>query len=117
MTRGDIFRQAEITVVMPTLYQGTRTTSTRRSPAEKDADKILSILDKRSFEPHSLAYLMTSENVNLQKPLFDFAVAILNAMAAKEASGTTRNDEEYNLASCSRFVIEQIIAKMGTGTP
>ncbi|WXW92497.1 hypothetical protein SEA_ENYGMA_272 [Streptomyces phage Enygma] len=113
MATGDIFRQAQLSVIAPDIYQGARTTSTRRSPAEKDADKILSILDKRTFEPHVLAYLMCSQHEELQKPLFDLALAILNAMAAKEANGTTRNDDEYNRASVARFVIEQIIVRMG----
>ncbi|AXH67203.1 hypothetical protein SEA_WOFFORD_263 [Streptomyces phage Wofford] len=110
---GDIFRQAEVSVIAPDVYQGARVTSTRRSPAEKDADKILSVLDKRTFNPHVLAYLMCSQNEELQKPLFDLAIAILNAMAAKEANGTTRNDEEYNRCSVARFVIEQMIIRMG----
>jgi hypothetical protein len=113
MANGDIFRLAETTVIMPDVYQGARVTSTRRSPAEKDADKILSVLNKRTFDAHTLAYLMCSEHESLQKPLFDLAVAIINAMAAKEANGTTRNDDEYNRAAVCRFVIEQIIIRMG----
>ncbi len=111
---GDIFRQAEVSVIAPDMYQGARTTSTRRSAGEKDADKILSVLDKRTFNAHALAYLMCSQHEELQKPLFDLAIGIINAMAAKEAAGTTRNDDEYNRASVARFIIEQMIIRMGT---
>jgi hypothetical protein len=109
MTRS-VFR--DWNVISPDVYEGTRTTSTRRSAGEKDAEKILDILNKLTFEPHSLAYLMTSESLALQKPLFDLAMAILNAMAAKAAAGTTRNDEEYNRCMAARFTIEQIITMM-----
>lgn len=112
--QGNVFNYRQWSVIAPDIYEGTRTTSTRRSAGEKDADKILAMLDKRSFEPHSLAYLMTSQHEALQKPLFDFAIAILNAMAAKAASGTTRNDDEYNRCMAAQFTIEQIIAKMGS---
>jgi hypothetical protein len=111
---GNVFKYRQWSVIAPDIYEGTRTTSTRRSAGEKDADKILGILDKRSFDPHSLAYLMASEHIELQKPLFELAIAILNAMAGKAAAGTTRNDEEYNRCMASRFAIEQIIVMMGS---
>lgn len=108
---SDVFRS--FNVHPPGMYEGTRTTSTRRSPLEKDAAKILSILNQRSFNADAAAYLMLSEDVAYSKPLFDLAIAILNAFADKNAACSTRNDEEYNLSSASRFTIEQIIMMMG----
>lgn len=97
----------------PGMYEGTRTTSTRRSAGEKDADKILAILNQRTFNADSIAYLMLSQDEVYSKPLFDMAIAILNAFADKNAYGTTRSDQEYNLSAASRFTIEQIITMMG----
>lgn len=108
---SDVFRS--FNVHPPGMYEGTRTTSTRRSPLEKDAAKILSILDQRSFNADAAAYLMLSENVMYAKPMFDLAIAILNALADKNAACSTRNDEEYNLSAASRFTIDQIIMMMG----
>jgi hypothetical protein len=96
------------------MYEGTRTTSTRRSPLEKDAMAILKILDKRSFNADAAAYLMISEGEEFTKPLFDLAIAILNGFADKNVAMTTRNDEEYNVSAASRFTIEQIITMMGS---
>lgn len=109
---ASVFEYREWNVISPDIYQGTRTTSTGRSAGEKDAQVILSMLDKRTFEPHSLAYLMTSGHIELQKPLFEMAMAILNAMAGKAAHATTRNDEEYNRCMAARFAIEQIMTMM-----
>jgi hypothetical protein len=108
---SDVFRS--FNVHPPGMYSGTRTTSTRRGPIEKDADKILAILNQRSFNADAIAYLMLSENEVYSKPLFDLAIAILNGFADKNASCTTRNDEEYNLSAASRFTLEQIITMMG----
>lgn len=107
---ADIFRS--FNVHPPGMYEGTRTTSTRRSQGERDAEKIINIVNVRTFEPHSLAYLLASHDPRLAKPLFDLAVAIINAYADKNVTGT-EGDEEYNVSDASRFVLEQIIAKMG----
>lgn len=75
---------------------------------------ILKILDKRSFNVDAAAYVMLSEGEEFSKPLFDLAIAILNAFADKNANHSTRSDQEYNISAASRFTIEQIITMMGT---
>lgn len=108
---SDVFRS--FNVHPPGMYEGTRTTSTRRSPLEKDAMAILKILDKRSFNADAAAYVMLSEGEEFSKPLFDLAIAIINAFADKNANHSTRSDQEYNISAASRFTIENIMTMLG----
>lgn len=104
MSRRNVFHWTQ--VIAPDMYEGARLITPKPTSYERLANRIMDELDKRSFDPNALAYLMTTYPEPIQGPLFAFVVAFLNAWAGKQA---IRSEEEGQLVEEAKFVIEKII--------
>lgn len=105
------FKQTSI--IAPAMHEGARLLTPRPGSYEKLANKLMDEMDKRTFDAHAFAYLLSTYPEAVQEVLFQFVVSILNAWAARAANGNTRNDEEYNRCMDAQFIIDQIILKKG----
>lgn len=103
----------DTSVIAPGMYEGARLLNPRPGSYERLANKLMSEMDKRSFDPHAFAYLLSTYPEEVQEVLMQFVVSILNAWAAKAAHNNTRSDAEYNRCMDAQFIIDQIILKKG----
>lgn len=106
-SRGPIQR---VHVTNPDMYEGARLLNPRPGSYERLANKLIDEMDKRTFDAHAFAYLLSTYPEPVQMVLFQFAISLLNAWAGRTES---RSESEYNLMMDSKFVIEQIILKRG----
>lgn len=106
------FKQTSI--IAPDMYEGARLVTPRPTSYERLANKLIDEFDKRSFDPHTFAYLLSTYPEPVQAVMFQFIVSLLNAWAGKKES---RSDDEYNRVMDSKFIIEQMILKRGHINP
>ena len=111
MTNRNVFHWTQ--VIAPDMYEGARLVTPKRSSYERLAARIIDELDRHSFDPNALAYLMTTYPEPVQGPLFALVVAFLNAWAGKSS---VRSEEEGKMVDEARFVIEKIIEAKGNGS-
>lgn len=106
------FKQTSL--IVPDMYEGARLLNPRPGSYERLANKLVDEFDKRSFDFHAFAYLISTYPEPVQAAFFQFAVSLFNAWAAKESS---RSEEEFNRMMDSKFIIEQMILKRGHTNP
>lgn len=111
MNGRNVFHWAQ--VIAPDMYEGARLVTPRRTSNERLAAKIIDELDRHSFDPNALAYLMTTYPEPVQGPLFALVIAFLNAWAGK---AVIRSEGEGQMVDEARFVIEKIIEAKGNGS-
>lgn len=101
-------------LIVPDMYEGARLLNPRPTSYERLANKLTDEFDKRSFDFHAFAYLISTYPEPVQTAFFQFAVSLFNAWAARESS---RTDDEYNRMMDSKFIIEQMILIRGNTNP
>jgi hypothetical protein len=68
-------------------------------------------MDKRSFDPHAFAYLLSTYPEPVQEVMFQFIISMLNAWAGKRE---VRSEEEAIRRNECKFVINRILEVKGT---
>jgi len=111
MTRSPFKRTS---LIVPDMYEGARLVNPRPTSYERLANKLVDEFDKRSFDFHAFAYLISTYPEPVQAAFFQFAISLFNAWAGRNES---RSDDEYNRVMDSKFVIEQILLKRGNTNP
>lgn len=97
-------------IISPNMYEGARLVTPRPGSYERLANKLIEEMDKRSFDPHAFAYLLSSYPETVQDVLFQFAISLLNAWAAKREC---RSEEEAIRRNEAKFVIMKILQAQG----
>ncbi|UEM46794.1 hypothetical protein SEA_TARGARYEN_256 [Streptomyces phage Targaryen] len=106
------FKQTSL--IVPDMYEGARLVNPRPTSYERLANKLVDEFDKRSFDFHAFAYLVSTYPEPVQDAFFQFAISLFNAWAGRKES---RSDEEFNRVMDSKFIIEQILLKRGHTNP
>jgi hypothetical protein len=100
-------------VIAPNMYEGARLVTPRPGSYERLANKLIDEMDKRSFDPHAFAYLLSTYPEPVQVVMFQLVISLLNAWAGKRES---RSEEEAIRRNEAKFVINRIIEVKG-GNP
>lgn len=111
MTRSPFKRTS---LIVPDMYEGARLVNPRPTSYERLANKLVDEFDKRSFDFHAFAYLVSTYPEPVQEAFWQFAISLFNAWAGRKES---RSDSEFNRVMDSKFVIEQILLKRGNTNP
>lgn len=98
-------------LIVPDMYEGARLINPRPGSYERLANKLVDEFDKRSFDFHAFAYLVSTYPEPVQEAFFQFAISLFNAWAGRKES---RSDAEYNRVQDAKFVIENILIKKGS---
>lgn len=105
------FKQTSI--IAPNMYEGARLVTPRPTSYERLANKLIDEMDKRSFDPHAFAYLLSTYPEPVQVVMFQFVISLLNAWAGRKEC---RSEEEAIRRNEAKFVILRILEAKG-GNP
>jgi len=100
----------QVSVIAPNMYEGARLVNPRPTSYERLANKLIDEFDKRSFDPHTFAYLLSTYPEPVQAVMFQFVISLLNAWAGKNG---VRSEEEGERKDESAYVIDKIIEAKG----
>lgn len=102
------FKQTSI--IAPNMYEGARLVTPRPGSYEKLANKLIDEMDRRTFDAHAFAYLLSTYPEPVQDVLFQFVVSILNAWAGRKEC---RSEAEAIRRNEAKFIINKMLQVMG----